>query len=100
MNRRVVIFKYELRTRGETKLLMPVFAKVIAVQNQREKLVLWAECRSFNDEGGDHTGATGYRTFHSLLTGFHTEIPKKAEHVGTVQFDDGAFVAHVYEAKS
>lgn len=97
MKRRIVIYKYPIASHGETKVLTPVFAKVIAVQNQREQVVLWMEIPS---QRGDHTGATMTRSYHVVLTGHHTDIPKHAEYVGTVQLSDGDFVAHVYEAKS
>jgi hypothetical protein len=97
MTRRIVIFKYPIASHGESLLLMPVFGKVVSVQNQRGQIVLWVEIPS---QPGDHTGASGNRRFYSVLTGHHTDVPNDAVYRGTVQLSGGAYVAHVYEAKA
>jgi len=94
--KKVVILKYPLNQVGATRLALPVFAKELAVQNQRESLVLWVEAPVF--EGG-HNGATGSRDYWSLMTGQPFDLPAKAEFVGTAQFSGGSFVVHVYGGK-
>lgn len=84
------IWKYHLAPSGETRIDMPEGARVLAVQNQQETLCLWAVV--------DPTARKHTRSFHVELTGFDIGVEaERGAYLGTVQFNDGAYVVHVFE---
>jgi len=82
------IHKYPVPLHGESKIAMPVHAKILHVGEQDQRIYLWAEV--------DPQYETEIRMFTVAGTGFHIE--DHLVHVGTVQI--GAFVWHVYEHKT
>ena len=89
------IHKYQFEAgKLEQEFVMPEGATVLSVQNQNEKLTMWAAI---------NTGARlEKRRFTIALAG--REEPKLRDvgrylmkFIGTVQFDDGNFVCHVFE---
>ncbi len=88
MASRWTIHKFELMKDGETIVVAPIGSQILSVQNQREKLVLWMRVYP-EDE------ITSELRFVSHLTGeFVAKNP--GEFIGTVQFDRGDFVCHVF----
>jgi hypothetical protein len=85
------IFKFELPDHGNAQLLLPAEARILHIAYQRKQLQLWAECM----EGAPRSIK---RSFRIIYTGFD-EVPGGA-HIGTALFNDGEFVAHVYELPS
>lgn len=86
----VTIWKFNLRTHGAKRVSMPKGARVLSVQNQGGAMVLWALVNPSAPEAE--------RTFYSAMTGEPFDA-EKLEFIGTVQFNNGEFVAHVFEVK-
>lgn len=83
-----MIYKYQLGLYGITELLLPEGAQILSVQNQRGHLVLWADV---NRQASDIT-----RKFMAVVTGSNPP-ERKNQFIGTVQFDNGNYVVHVFE---
>lgn len=83
------IFKYELHGRGTTTVNIPKGARVLSVANQDEALMLWAAVTPSNP--------TEPRTFLVALTGQEIAVTPSFPFLGTVLFDNGNFVVHVFE---
>ena len=82
----VKIYEYELALQDEQDVAMPVGARVLSVQAQDGRVVLWAKV--------DETTHYELRRFRLYGTGvLLPETPGK--YVGTVQL--GAYVFHVFE---
>jgi hypothetical protein len=62
---------------------------ILSIQNQRGKLVMWAEV--------DVTKPKELRVFRVYGTGWTMVTGEKRKYLGTVQFQDGYEVYHVYE---
>lgn len=82
-----MIYKYMLNTCGSQIVDMPKGSVVLSVQNQREELVLWADVPF---------GPTERRKFVAIPTGMPSPF---GTYLGTVQFDGGNYVVHVYEVE-
>lgn len=82
-----MIYKYELNKYGSQIVVMPKSAIVLSVQNQGGELVLWADAP---------TGPTERRKFVTVPTGLPSPF---GTYLGTVQFDGGNYVVHVYEVE-
>lgn len=82
-----MIYKYKLNKCGSQIVMMPKSAIVLSVQNQRGKLVLWADAP---------TGPMERRKFVACVTGMPSPF---GTYLGTVQFDGGNYVVHVYEVE-
>ena len=93
MNARRVIYKFELESRGRSEVVMPKGAQILAVQNQRERIQLWALC--------DPSAEDEPREFDTRLTGviYAGDLTLPREFVGTVQLAKGDYVAHVFEVR-
>lgn len=63
-------------------------ARFIHVDNQRERITVWADVNTLEREC--------VRTLHVVGTG--GEVPFRAEHIGSALVADGSFVFHVYAA--
>lgn len=85
----MTIWKYSLPTRGKVTLALPKNANVLAVQNQRGTLVLWASVDDRQPKVARH--------FDVRLTGGCYGTFANAHYLGTAQLDDGLYVAHVFE---
>jgi hypothetical protein len=86
------IYKYTLSTTGMTDIYVPAGSKVLSVQDQYGQLTIWFLVPST-------TGQSVTRRFHSYMTGDYIH-QEPGEHVGSVLFDGGAFVVHVFERHS
>lgn len=84
------IFKYQLAIEIYQTIQMPMGAKVLSAHRQGERLMVWA---LVDDEQPKIS-----RVFYVCMTGQEYVWPEleKTQFVGTVLFDDGAFVAHVF----
>lgn len=84
------IWKYQIVTEMRHKILMPLDAKILTVQNQYEQPCIWAIVDSHN--------AKEERIFSIYGTGHeHDEINGK--YIGTFQLNGGASVFHLFEEK-
>jgi hypothetical protein len=81
------IWKYELRVVDHQTVQMPIGARILTVQVQRDALCLWAIV--------DQEAKRETRIFCIFGTGERFNRPD-ATYIGTVQ--DGDFVWHVFEA--
>jgi hypothetical protein len=83
------VFKYELDICSiiqNQKIELPMGFKILAVQNQNNKITFWAKVDSAN--------FTKPRRFSVVGTGWELGNMQGFEYVGTVQI--GAFTWHVY----
>lgn len=85
------ILKYHLTQANNFTLELPVGAKVLSVQNQHEKLTLWAL-----SESRDSPPALETRRFSVWPTGVHFSWLGRT-FLSTVQFQGGDYVVHVFE---
>ncbi|MBC1233658.1 DUF7352 domain-containing protein [Listeria booriae] len=95
MSRRV--FKSHLSQTGITQLTFPPDTKILGVQLQGAKPVIYYEI-----EENELTKGMSWRelelmthTFMIILTG--DEVPRNGEFLGTLMLGNGNFVVHVYE---
>ena len=87
-----VIHKYPLALNGRDVLVLPVGSRILSAGNQREELVLWVEVKPEEQSGVEqrfYMAMTG----EVLPEGMSAWLP-----VGTVQFQGGGFIVHVYRA--
>jgi len=80
------VFKYFLPTHGSSVMSMPRGWGFCAVGQQSGKAVLWAEV--------DPSAPRSPQQFFVYITG--EEIDPKAYYLGTVLFNEGSYVVHVY----
>ena len=78
------IFKYELKRSGECKIRMPVDSRIMDIQAQDGKPVIWVAC--------DPQSNMQDRSFMGILTGDNVFEGDLGSYLGTVQFQGGAFV--------
>lgn len=83
------ILKYPLSDCGEQVIWMPVGAKILTVQVQREVPCIWALA-------DDTTGREEARIIRILGTG-HEVPPAVGLYIGSYQLFNGSFVGHVFE---
>jgi len=81
------IFKYALLVTDRQEIEMPVGAKILTCQVQREKPCVWALV--------DPSAPQEFRTFSTYGTG-HPIYQEPGEYVGTYQLESGGFVGHVF----
>ena len=82
------IWKYEVR--GGQPIDMPQGARILAIQNQQGKPVIWAAI--------DEDKPTEPRTFVVYGTGWKIDEPAE-NYIGTYQTLGGQLVWHVFERK-
>jgi hypothetical protein len=84
------IFKYDINKTGRIiqKVQMPINAEILAIRNQHEEAVIWAEVNA--------TNLLEDRVFAVLTTGA-TKPDNPMEYKTTLQFSDGNYVIHIYE---
>ncbi len=80
------IFKYSLQRVYRQLIGMPRGAEILSVQAQFGEAVIWAAVNPEQE--------MGKRIIYSIPTG---EEPPDGMFLGTIQFNDGAFVLHVFE---
>ena len=81
-----MIYKYQVSRYGTDSLALPLGSKILSVLNQREQLVLYARVTNEKD-----------LEFHEITVA-HTGdfIQEHAIHVGSVSFDYGNIIKHVF----
>jgi hypothetical protein len=85
------IYKYELNIEDMVELQLPKGAKILSVQSQNDKPVLWCLV--------DTEAPKENRMFRLAGTGHEIgkEIENRIEFIGTFQILNGAFVGHLFE---
>lgn len=81
------IYKYNLQV-GISTINLPKNSKILHFNNQHNFPVIWCSVPS-------EEKSTEKRIFHMAVTGGFE--PENSQYIGTVLFEDGAFVAHLYE---
>lgn len=82
------IWKYEIPLRQDITLEMPQGAKILSVQTQGDQPVLWAEV----------VNTKPMETRYFVLVGTGKHVPTYAsKFLGTLQFEGGTYVFHLYE---
>lgn len=84
------IHKFPLKVTDRQTLVLPLGARILTVQAQRETPCIWAEV-----DAGKNV-FTEQRTFLTFGTG-HDMPDLVAKYVGTYQLKGGELVFHVYE---
>lgn len=90
------IYKYTLPGvfAGKQAVLMPFGAEILSVQNQCETIAIWA----YVDPEVERRVT---RTFETFITGaLVPETEDAALYLGTLQFDKGEYVLHIFEVSS
>lgn len=83
------IHKFILEQEVMQDIELPEDAEILTVQNQNEKICLWAML--------DPAAPKIHRTFAVFGTGWRITTNAKLRYIGTVQLDGGALVSHVFE---
>jgi hypothetical protein len=84
-----IIYKYELEPGGSTTISLPFNSRVLTVQEQRGKLVMWVLV--------DTSQGTGNRNFYTYPTGEPLlNCVEAMKWIATVQMSNG-LVYHVFE---
>ena len=84
------IYKYVLNDNLKQTLSLPIGAKILTVQTQYNKAVLWAVVNPEQTRKQE-------RIFKIRPTGHIFEDGSKDKYIGTFQLDNGDFVGHLYE---
>lgn len=79
------IYKFPVKT----AILMPVGARILALQVQHNVPMLWAIC--------DTSAQTEPRLFNVRGTGFEFDAADEGAYIGTWQESGGSFVRHLFE---
>lgn len=85
------IHKFEINIGGVTELQLPEGSRWLSVASQHEKVALWVEL--------DPNAPKVTHQFFSVGTGDHFPEGHIGEFIGTVMFDNGRYVFHVFEHK-
>lgn len=85
-----MIYKYLLNLHGTTQLELPRDSQILSVQNQCGTLAMWVKLSYLSNE-------MMTRKFYTALTGENVDVIPRKNFLGTVQFDGGKFVVHVFE---
>ena len=88
-----VIHKYRIDITREQEVLMPIGSTILSAENQDRCLCVWAMA--------DPDAPPVTRRFLVIGTGhrFESGVIGGFQFVGTVLFDDGEFVWHVFASK-
>lgn len=84
------IWKFPVAVTDEQLVEMPMGAKILSVDVQRETVCLWAEVNP--EAAGKH-----YRTICIFGTG-HRMPDDPGSYIGSFMLHDGALVFHAYDA--
>lgn len=88
------IWKFPLDVEDYQKVLMPVNSRILSVQTQNNKPVLWAICDTETEEK-EYREFEVFGTGHPFYEGVH--FGKEQRFVGTFQLHGGVFVGHLFE---
>jgi hypothetical protein len=83
------IYKFPLLVCPEQHIEMPIAARILCCEVQRDTICLWAVV--------DPEAPKVHRTFRIIGTGNAFNDDDRAQHVGTIQLEGGQFVFHVFE---
>jgi hypothetical protein len=86
------VYKYTIGEPAITGVIaidIPGNAKILSAHNQREQLHIWALV--------DPNAVFRQRIFHYFGTGIKFKNHDLLQFIGTVMFDNGNFVVHVFE---
>lgn len=83
------IFKYVLDIIERQEVIMPVRAKILCVQTQREKLCLWALV--------DPDAILEPRKIRIHGTGHDVPDDERLKYIGTAPMRNGSLIWHVFE---
>lgn len=84
-----VIYKYQLAVVSEQQIVMPLGAKILSVQAQRDTMCIWAMINPREEE-------TQERTFFVEGTGQEFDLLPNMVFIGICQVSQ--FVWHIWEA--
>lgn len=84
-----VIYKYRLDITDHQRVLMPRFANLLCVAEQRSDLMLWALV--------DPQAALDSREIRIVGTGNPIPNASELKHIGSVVMSNSVFVWHVFE---
>lgn len=84
------VFKYPVEIDGKFSLLLPMEAKILAVQIQHDKPCLWALV--------DPNAPVETRSFRLAGTG-HPIDEESLEYIGTFQMASGSLIWHLFEIR-
>lgn len=87
----LTVYKYPLKLQDHWSLEMPIGAKILSVDNQREQITLWALVDASPE------APTEVRSFLIRGTGHNIDEGLNLEFIGTVLVHDGGLVWHVFE---
>jgi hypothetical protein len=88
-----VIYKYTLQKLYKEQVLkLPVARTLLSISEQHGNIAMWYEVDTHEPEGGP-TKVTGV-AFQCFETG--DQVPDGWQYMGTVLFDGGSYVLHVY----
>ena len=90
------VWKFPLTMCSYQDLELPKGAQILCVQAQYDSLVLWAIC----DVHGEAKETRHFRvsgTGHRLAFGEDAKKYTSRKYIGTVQFDQGDTILHVFE---
>jgi len=95
------IYKYQLEMRDDQTISMPRWAFILSAQQQKGTLCLWAAVdrhQMVMTERRFIMVGTGHEV-PELITRGHlsAEAMTHQRFIGTVQFEDGGFVFHLFE---
>lgn len=94
----MIIWKWVLELSRVQKIQMPKACRILSLQTQYGKPVLYAAFEYHNQDGLNHKEET--RTFVTVGTGDNVNVKLPSLHfLGTYQIDNGAEVYHVFEQR-
>ena len=85
------VWKYTLPIIGGIHIQMPLHSEILSVKNQKENLVMYALIDP------EISNVVGMRKFRIVGTGHHISFENHPCYIGSVLFQSGNFVAHVFE---
>lgn len=85
-----VVHKFTLLIKDEQTIKMPVGTEILSIQNQHDSLCIWALVDTQQSQ-------FQLRTFRIYGTGHPIEVMNGHDYIGSVQFDGGFLVWHVFE---
>ena len=88
------IYKYELKPADVQTIMMPQHAQILTVQNQHDKVNVWALVES------DPLHIQSPVTFYIVGTGNDASEAEHKKYLGTVQLAEGAYIFHVFYEES
>jgi hypothetical protein len=89
--RKIRVLKFDLPMDGQVTIAMPHGATVLSAQSQGGRLRLWASTDPSDAKTED-------RDFYVAMTGEPINCVRvRPVFIGSVQFEEGAYVVHVFE---